>query len=709
MKSSALPEEESGHIEKSQQQTEIEQPTAGAESEVQDYAKQVIRGTYLPHIDGIRAVAVIPVLLYHLCATLCPGGYSGVDVFFVISGYLIGGGIINDLQKGEFSFCAFYTRRIKRIMPAYFAMIIAALTIGLLIYHYEPLKSLGNASLRSSYFFANFFCYKFLGDYFAGDAELHPLINLWSLSVEEQFYIVTPLLMWALWKLRSKAILMITLCILMAFSFIHAEQLLNSESDRNLIKGFYMLLPRAWELLAGVALACFPLLPIKETSNKALRIFLGSLGFALTIGAYILLNKESHFPGYGALCSVAGCALMIRFGAYGWVGAFLSAKPTVGIGRISYSLYLWHWPIIAFMHYIFNESLSISQMLFAAFLSFLLAIGSWKFIEMPVRRAKKIGFKTATIGLLITCGITGGIGSLLYKTDGLVDTLHQEANRHRSTEYPRTLETLAPGTFGITQLDTINDKGHTEKNVIKHLGNKNEEPDFVLIGDSHAEAMQIGLDDICKEYNRSGLAIGVKTCPLLGIEITNTFANVSDPFLSWLQQTPQIKTVIIVCRWNTRLSGASVSQKLYKTGGEIPADTSANTALLEEGIVNTCKHIKALGRNVVILGPTPVLKLSPGSEIRRRIMLGLDTSDMGDGTTQDEFEARESDVIGILERLQEQSLAKIVMVHPVLFTAGKYRGFIHGKLMYHDDNHLSGEGSRYVVKQLYPQIFASPW
>lgn len=680
--------------------------TTSTEGYVSDYAKQVIRGTYLPHIDGIRAVAVIPVLLYHLCATLCPGGYSGVDVFFVISGYLIGGGIINDLRKGEFSFCSFYTRRIKRIMPAYFAMIIATLAVGLLIYHYEPLKSLGNASLRSSYFFANFFCYKFLGDYFTGDAELHPLINLWSLSVEEQFYIITPLLMWALWKFRRQAVLMITLCVLMVLSFIHAELLLNSENNRDLVKGFYMLLPRAWELLAGVALACLPILQAQDKKGRVISTILSSLGFVLTIGAYALLTKGSHFPGYGAMCSVIGCALMIRYGAYGWVGRFLSATPTVGIGRISYSLYLWHWPIIAFMHYIYSKTLDASQILVATILSFVLAIVSWKFIEMPIRRAKRIGFKTATVGLIITCGITAGAGSILYKTDGLANVIHLEANQHKSTEYPRKLQTLQPGTYGISQLDTINDKGNPEKNIVKHLGDTTCQPSFVLIGDSHAEAIQIGLDDICKQHKRGGLAIGVKTCPLSGIEITNTFANISEPFIGWLEQSPQIKTVIIVCRWNTRLSHSSAAQKLYRTGSEIPQDTSANTALLEEGLVRTCQKIKVLGREVIILGPMPELQLDPGSEMRRRIMLGMDTTNIGDATPHAEFESREAPVFEILSRISEQGLAKVIMVHPVLQTDGKYQGFIDGKLMYHDNNHLSGEGSRYVISRLYTELFS---
>lgn len=671
---------------------------------LEDYATQVIRGTYVPHIDGIRALAVIPVILYHLWSCLCPGGYSGVDVFFVISGYLIGGGIIGDLNKGNFSFCSFYTRRIKRIMPAYFAMILVTLMVGLSIYHYEPLESLGNATLRSSYFFSNFFCYKFLGDYFAGTAEMHPLINLWSLSVEEQFYIIMPLVMLILWKVRKQWVVPFIVGLVIV-SFIHAEVLLQSETARDLIKGFYMLLPRAWELLAGVLLACFPKLTSEENDDKILAIVLSSIGFLLTVGAYVFLGGNSHFPGYGALCSVLGSVLMIRYGAYGWLGAFLSSKLMVGIGRISYSLYLWHWPIIAYMHYIYAKELTCWQMSFAAILSCILSYASWKYVEMPIRRAKWIGIKYASIGLLITCLITGGFGALLYKTNGLVNVIHQEANQYSSLEYPRKLEPLTDGKYGIKQLNIVNDKGRIEKDVIKHLGEKSKEPFFVLIGDSHAEAMQIGFDDVSREKGISGLAVGVKTCPLYGIEITNTFVNAIEPFIGWLKQAPHIKTVIIMCRWNTRLSGSSASQKLYRKGGVIPKDTSGNTELLEEGLTETCKQIKALGKEVILLGPIPEMRNNPGLEIRRRIMLGHDISDIGDSITQSDFMIKESIVMSMLKRIEKKGFARIVYPHTVLINEGKYQSFEKGKLLYHDSNHLSGEGSRKVIHGLYEHIF----
>lgn len=664
----------------------------------------IIRGSYLPHVDGIRAVAVIPVLLYHLWAVLCPGGFTGVDVFFVISGYLIGGGIINDLRKGEFSFSGFYTRRIKRIMPAYFAMILVTLLVGSCIYHYEPLESLGNASLRSSYFFSNFFCYKFLGNYFAGNAELHPLINLWSLSVEEQFYIVTPLLMWALWKFRKNLVLPILIALLVA-SFIYAEAQLHSSEQRMIMKSFYMLVPRAWELLAGVALAFLPRLEVVSEAKKKAAAWLALLGMALVVGAYACLTAKSHFPGTGAICSVAGCALLIRYGAFGVVGKFLSNSLTVGIGRISYSLYLWHWPVIAYMHYIYDEELSVGQILFATVLSFILAIVSWKFIEMPIRRAKTIGVWKASVGLIITCGVAGGLGAVLYKTNGLLDVIHQDANVYRSLEYPRSLTTVKAGTFNLPQMSLINDKGKKTDNVIKYLGCRDQSPEFVLIGDSHAEAVQIGLDDISKEHKRCGVAVGMKTCPLYGIEITNTFANAIDPFLEWLQQAPSVKTVILVCRWNTRLSTSPTVQYLYKKGESIPSDASRNTELLEEGLIGTCEKIKALGKEVVILGPVPELKLNPGSEIRRRIMLGYDTTDIGDATTHEEFMQHEAPVLAILERLEQKGLARIVPIHEPLLQDGKYRGIQNNMLYYHDNNHLSGDGSRHVIKHIYSQIF----
>ena len=682
----------------------MEMQHTGALGENGGYASQVIRGNYYPHVDGIRAVAVLAVLLYHLGESLCPGGFAGVDVFFVISGYLIGGGIIRDLRAGAFSFQDFYTRRIKRIMPAYFAVIVATLIAGFVVYHYELLESLGNAAGRSSYFFANFFCYKFLGSYFAGDGDMHPLLNLWSLSVEEQFYIVIPLLMFLLWKLRKGVVLPVLLLLLVG-SLMDAEHLLASETSRHIVKAFYMADARAWELLVGVVIAWFPRYERKSggVAGKVLPACASTLGLLLVLASYALIDARAHFPGTGALCAVCGAGLMIVFGAYGPVSRILSQPLVVGVGRISYSLYLWHWPIIAFMHYFFSKSLSPAQMAAATALSLLVSYASWRYIEMPVRRNKNISFAKAVCGLLCICLLVGGTGAVLKQSRGLVHVIHQDANRYHSLDFPPSLPKWNDGDFGLPQLNLRDEKGKRVSNVLERVGCESAQPDFFVMGDSHAEALKIGFDHICRENGRAGVVAGLKTCPLSGISITNTFANQTEELLAWLENAPSIRKVIIICRWDTRLSGSP--QKLYRNGEDVPADSSRNSAYLEEGLQETCRRIRAMGKEVVLTAPVPVLRLSPGSELRRRIMLGLDTTDIGDAVSAEEYRQFAAPIMDILQRVAARTGSTIVPVAPHLEQDGCYRGVMDDVLMYHDCSHLTAKGAEHVISRAYPDIF----
>lgn len=671
---------------------------------MEEYEKQVIRGEYVPHVDGLRALAVIAVVLYHFQGELCPGGFSGVDVFFVISGYLIGGGILRDLSSGRFSFIDFYTRRIKRIMPAYFVMISAALLAGLALYHYEVLESLGYAALRSSYYFTNFFFYKYVGNYFAGNADTHALTNLWSLSVEEQFYIVIPFMMWALWKLRSRALLYVTLGALVVFSFAYAEVALQSPVVRLQLKAFYMLLPRMWELLVGVLLAGVPRFKPASAGARIGGSVAAWVGVLAVLGGYALLHKGGHFPGVGALPAVAGGALLIRYGACGWVGAGLSQRLVVGIGRISYSLYLWHWPIIVYARYIWGEALPLPILLGAAALSLAAAYASWRWVEMPVRRARNIGPAKAIAGVAIACVLVGSAGYVLKKTRGLVHYIHAEANRYASLDYPGKCEAIKPGHFGLQQLSQLPDeKGKMQNNTVVYVGDRTKAPEFVLIGDSHAEAMRSGLDEVCAEKGVAGVAIGAKTCPISGIEILNSFSNATEPFMQWLATAPSIKLVIIQCRWSTYISGTN--QILYRTGEPIPTDASRNAALLEEGLRNTCKRLKDMGKEVVLTGPVPTLRFSPGSAARRRVILGLPIEDLGDSVSFDEYKKEEKDALRILMAVEADGLARVVWTHPALEQNGRFGGLRNGHLLYHDLSHLSKEGAVLVVRHIFPSLF----
>lgn len=669
------------------------------------YERQVIRGRYFPHIDGLRAIAVLGVMLYHLQERLCPGGFTGVDVFFVISGYLIGGGILKDLRNGSFSMASFYTRRIKRIMPAYFTVICATLVTGLALYHYEPLESLGNAALRSAYFFANFFCYKFLGDYFAGDADTHPLMHLWSLSVEEQFYIAVPLLMLLLWKLRRGWLLPL-LGLLLVASLLDAERLLISPTVRHHIKAFYFLESRAWELLLGVIIAGLPALPQCKSRLSRLASRAAAWGGLLCIVlSFSVIDAGGHFPGAGALWAVAGAGLTIYFGGSGGVGWLLSARAPVWVGRLSYSLYLWHWTVIAFARYCYGgRDIPSMALTAAALLSLLLASFSWHFVEMPIRRSKRITFRRALLGLLLVCALVGGVGALLFKTHGLVHVIHRDANRYASLNFPAKLKKWASGRFGLRQMDVPDEKGKLQRDVLEILGTGNTAPTFFFVGDSHAEALKGGLDVVFRARGAEGIAFGCKTCPLSGVNITNTFYNATDDIIAWLRDAPSIRTVIILCRWDTRMSASESHQLLYRVNSPLPRDDSSNPRLLEEGLTATCRRIRALGKQVILLGPVPVLKCSPGSEIRRRIMLGLNTSPAEADITEAEFVTAAKPSLDLLHRVAASTGARIVLIHPHLIRRGLFRGIIDNKLFYHDSNHLSAEGAEYVASRIIDEL-----
>jgi peptidoglycan/LPS O-acetylase OafA/YrhL len=430
-----------------------------------NYSDRIIHGAYYPHIDGIRALAVLPVVLFHVLARLCPGGFAGVDVFFVISGYLITGGILRDLEKDQFTIHNFYHRRIRRIMPAYFMLIAGVFATGCALYYSLPLIHLGDASVMGTLFSANIYFWKLGGDYFAPDIHTNPLLHLWSLSVEEQFYLFIPLLCALVWKFRHRWVAP-TLATLAVLSLAGAVYAVATGKQGN---AFYLLHFRAWELLAGSLLAMLPAvktqgeaptegcttetLSRKDASRKR-RIGrklipsfrwrfapLATTGLLMVLIPYAVLSSKTPFPGAAALSSVVGTALLIRYGQSGWINALLSWRPCVAIGKISYSLYLWHWPVTVFWKYAVYDQLYFYDYIGMFLLSLLLAYLSWRFVEVPVRTSpawtmrRSFAFAGAGIVLLVS------IGTLCVFQKGWPTILHRQANS-LTNERPRFVESL---------------------------------------------------------------------------------------------------------------------------------------------------------------------------------------------------------------------------------------------------------------------------
>jgi peptidoglycan/LPS O-acetylase OafA/YrhL len=340
---------------------------------------------YFPHIDGLRALAILPVVLYHLFPQLCPGGFAGVDVFFVISGYLITGGIVADLNNGQFSIGDFYVRRIKRILPAYFAIIVFVLICFPLIYSFSQYSSICKTAIYSAFYSANIY-FEHVISYFDIDASQNPLLHLWSLGVEEQFYLVVPVFILSLWTVRNRLILQ-SLIFLFLLSFISSLWLISKGHSQF---AFFMLPSRAWELLAGGIVSQIGLKRYQH-ARPAWQSLISWAGLALVLAPYALFNAQTPFPGMAAAPSVLGASLIILYGTQNGLNQLLSSKPAVWVGKISYSLYLWHWPIFVLL----GSTGSFKRAVAGIIATLLATLFSYYFIELPIRRRKSFGKRHA--------------------------------------------------------------------------------------------------------------------------------------------------------------------------------------------------------------------------------------------------------------------------------------------------------------------------
>ena len=356
---------------------------------------------YRKDIDGLRAVAVISVILFHMNPSWLPGGFLGVDIFFVISGYLITSIIHRQVIEGNFSFYEFYNRRMKRILPAFFTVVLSCLIVGYFILLPHEYLMLGKSAFSTVFFASNVYFAKSAGGYFE-DNETLPLLHTWSLSVEEQYYFIAPILLISLIKLGVKPrALIYTLVVTALISFIGATVI--ATSDTSFAKwNYYMLPSRIGELLIGSILALLLNNDYQLRSSNKWSI----AGALLITVSFLLIDGGSVFPGVNALWACLGVAFIIFSKPNNIINRLLSVKPLTYIGLISYSLYLWHWPVLAFLRYLDPSIQSVqllpnTKLFFVAALTWLLAHLTFKLIEFKTRATKTPFPKTFTFYLAV--------------------------------------------------------------------------------------------------------------------------------------------------------------------------------------------------------------------------------------------------------------------------------------------------------------------
>ncbi|HBN9876369.1 TPA: acyltransferase [Pseudomonas aeruginosa] len=504
---------------------------------------------YRPDIDGLRAVAVLSVVAFHAFPEWFQGGFIGVDIFFVISGFLISSIIFKGLERGTFHSTDFYVRRIRRIFPALLVVLAASGIMGWVVLLPEEYAQLGKHIAAGAGFVSNFVLWAEAG-YFDSAAELKPLLHLWSLGVEEQFYIVWPLLAWIAWKFRIGFLWPVVLLAGASFGLC----VYRLENDA--VGAFYSPLTRFWELLMGSALAWLTL------RNKRIAYGLGGFGdgalgrgllsaggiFLLACG-FVLIDRSTVFPGRWALLPVFGAVLLIAAGERAWFNRVVLGNPLlVWLGLISYPLYLWHWPLLAFARVAEGDVPRLEVRVSLAVLSIVLAWLTYRLIERPVRRTQPV-FGSAFLPLAVMA-ITGVCGYKIHLLDGVAE------------RFPRLIQELAQYRFPYAE--SYREGSCFLKPEQAYQGFQACPPadvgtrgSLLLWGDSHAAHLYPGYRAVYGETFGITQRTASGCPPLLGLDIATRphCRAINDEIMSYVMAAHPDKVVLSAIWTNYDLSG----------------------------------------------------------------------------------------------------------------------------------------------------------
>jgi peptidoglycan/LPS O-acetylase OafA/YrhL len=671
---------------------------------------------YRPDIDGLRAVAVLAVVAFHAFPSWVRGGFIGVDVFFVISGYLISTIIFENLNKGTFSFSEFYVRRIKRIFPALLIVLIACFVLGWFALLANEYKQLGKHIAAGTSFISNFILWNESG-YFDNLAETKPLLHLWSLGIEEQFYIVWPLLLWLAWK-RKFNFLTITIVVAIA-SFIFNMQGVKQD----MVATFYSPQTRFWELLSGSLLAWVALhnkegiLNIKHncdvflsrivynekqpTNNKLSVNILSIIGFLLLIYGFLRINKELSFPGKWALVPVLGAVLIIAAGSKAWVNrTILSNKVAVWVGLISFPLYLWHWPLLSFARIVESDTPSRDLRIGIVLLSIILAWLTCKFVEQPLRFGVRYTFKKLASLVTIATAVCF-CGLYIYFSEGL-------PFRHPAHE-----KNFKQFTWG--QIDNFTHEC-LDKYGVK-LGNYclttdiKKDPDIILLGDSNANHLFIGMKEAIPE--KTIMNIGQGACiPFIGLSVKlaegeSNCQNIMETALALVDSKSSVKTVII-----SMMGAGYINAKRDINGGGLEIhsvnihDRSDRISLFKNGMIKTIQRLQKSGKQVVFVISTPRLNFDPSRCGVRPLLINDRNTNLPCSMPYDTYMSDNKlyrDVV--FEVLKNFPDVKVFDSSLYLCKEGNCNAIINDEVMYRDSVHLSYLGSMYLGRIFREKIF----
>ncbi|MGO9935375.1 MAG: acyltransferase family protein [Steroidobacteraceae bacterium] len=653
---------------------------------------------YLPFIDGLRALAVLGVIFFHFHIARISGGYVGVDVFFVLSGYLITNLIDVRLRRQAFSFANFYERRARRILPALLITCAVCSIAALLLFVPHDFREFGKSLKAAAFFYSNVVFAQATG-YFADPQSVRPLLHTWSLAVEEQFYLLFPPLLYAMYRAAGKNRLRLwaAMGVCAAISLALSIQWVKTDEP----SAFYLLPSRAWELLAGALIALAPWqLRLSRSFAETLAV-LGVLCIGFSFAAY---DRNTPFPGTAALLPCAGTMLLILSNLTDTtrVGRMLSHRTLVYVGLISYGLYLYHWPILAFSRYFLDRELNSAEACAALAATLVLALVSYHCIEVPVRsgiflHSRTRVFQTAAAGLVVI----GAIGIAAVNGDGFPSRFSGAALQYAAAARDnRAWDKCMPAPERL------------DRNSICRFGNATAvEPSFLVWGDSHAAALAPGVDARAGTLGISGWVVGYNRCasligaaPMQHNRDDYPCVLIGEKVLQLVRDN-QVKHILLASRWDTYISGwerggSETLQDLtisYTADGRRTQGLEAFRLSFEE----TIRRLRALGADVWVLEQVPPQLVDVPSALAKAVYFGRNPDTLR--RPYRDIEKRRAEAQAVFARFRDAP--GVSFIDPAdVFCPGKSPCLmaVHGRALYSDGNHLSLFGSRWSQQMLDP-------
>ncbi len=646
---------------------------------------------YRSDIDGLRCLAVVPVVLFHANFYGAPGGFIGVDVFFTISGFLITTIIYREMIDGQFSLIEFYERRARRILPALFAVTAAALVVGWFTLTPADYAQMAESILAALFFVSNFWFWQNSGGYIDGATDYLPMLHSWSLAVEEQFYIFFPLLLLLIFYLGRQfarpALVVLTVGSLLAAIWA---------TPRMPAASFYLLPTRAWELGLGAILAV-GLIPAR--APRFLREAAGFLGLCGVLLPVIFYDWNMTFPGLAALPPVLGTALLIWAGTAGPVMAsrLLSFKPFVFVGLISYSLYLWHWPVMAFVrNRLATIELEPIWQVSTILLSFVLACLSWRFVERPFRKRRPQGGLSR-----VTVFTLSGVGaSALAVFAGLLMLSNGAATQRFDDEQ------LA----GLAKVE--NDRTYqdcTGARAIEELCQFNQtqagQGAYLLWGDSHAEALLPALIELTADREKALVFANRGACaPLPGVKRSDLSAGQDnrceifrEAVLQHVLANDAIETIVLAARWPLYVEGRMYPDRsgppfrLTRVGTVSDGD---NAEVAYDALEDLVAQLSSAGKSVLLIGSVPEIPWDVAKRMSSNILFDVPMPEAVDAAS---VMARQGLANAMLERLEESGMARVVNLAAKV-CASECPTHIGTDTYYVDNHHYSPLGARTLAK-----------